>query len=115
MFNSNGLIEASVDSPQNEDISIPFCDERFYLSNLNEKLKEDAQAVYIGFSNCDTTIQLPNEASWEDANLLLEVMKYDCPELFHVSFDQCNEKIDRMISLTKNITKTEKRNTFMSS
>lgn len=132
VFNSNGLIEASVDSPQNEDISIPFCDERFYLSNLNEKLKEDAQAVYIGFSNCDTTIQLPNEASWEDANLLLEVMKYDCPELFHVSFDQCkalskgenrvvalnveysmtkdeyenalnqcNEKIDRMVSLTK--------------
>ncbi|MDD6195560.1 MAG: hypothetical protein PUB12_01500 [[Clostridium] aminophilum] len=75
MFNSNGLIEASVDSPQNEDISIPFCDERFYLSNLNEKLKEDAQAVYIGFSNCDTTIQLPNEASWEVGKTLIFCLK----------------------------------------
>ena len=69
------------------DISdiIPHYESRYYLNNLDPSLVEDAKALYVGIKEFKYTIKLPRWTTIENVDLLISVLKYDCPELFQVS------------------------------
>ena len=58
---------------------------RFYLKNLDPSLQEDVIALYSGIKEFSPKIELPEWTTAENADLLVFVIKLDCPELFHVS------------------------------
>ena len=69
------------------DISsvIPHYDMRFYIKNLDPSLQEDVRALYSGMKEFRAVIDLPDWTTAENAELLVSIIKLDCPELFHVS------------------------------
>ena len=68
--------------------SIPHFTDRFYLRNLAPELQRDAAAIYQGMASFEEEIVLPNETAYETIERIFYVLKYDCPELFQVSFDR---------------------------
>ena len=67
--------------------SIPHFADRFYLRNLAPELQRDAAAVYQGIASFEEEIVLPDETGYDSIERIFFVLKYDCPELFQVSFD----------------------------
>ena len=67
--------------------SIPHFADRFYLRNLAPELQRDAAAVYQGIAAFEEEIVLPDETGYDSIERIFFVLKYDCPELFQVSFD----------------------------
>ena len=78
---------AGASSAAESDVSsvIPHYDMRFYLKNLDPSLQEDVIALYSGIKEFSPKIELPEWTTAENADLLVFVIKLDCPELFHVS------------------------------
>ena len=71
------------------DVSaIPYYEDRFYINNLEEPLLFDVVALYKGISAFETEIKLKNTADEADLRLLINAIKYDCPELFQAAFDK---------------------------
>ena len=82
------VTETAGASPAAEsDVSsvIPHYDMRFYLKNLDPSLQEDVIALYSGIKEFSPKIELPEWTTAENADLMVFVIKLDCPELFHVS------------------------------
>lgn len=63
---------------------IPHYEDRFYIKNLSDGLQKDVLALYKGILAFKTTIDLPYGTSEDNAELLINVIQYDCPELFQV-------------------------------
>ena len=78
---------AGASSAAESDVSsvIPHYDMRFYLKNLDPSLQEDVIALYSGIKEFSPKIELPEWTTAENADLLVFVIKLDCPELFQVS------------------------------
>lgn len=68
--------------------SIPHFADRFYLRTLAPELQRDAAAVYQGIASFEEEIVLPDETGYDSIERIFFVLKYDCPELFQVSFDR---------------------------
>ena len=65
---------------------IPHYEDRFYLKNLDPSLHRDAIVMYTGIAAFRKSINLPTGISEDEAELLVNVMQYDCPELFQVDY-----------------------------
>lgn len=78
---------AGTSSAAESDIAsvIPHYDMRFYLKNLDPSLQEDVIALYSGIKEFSPKIELPEWTTAENADLMVFVIKLDCPELFQVS------------------------------
>ncbi len=79
----------TVKTAEKPDVSaIPYFENRFYLKNLEESLLLDAVALYKGISSFEREIKLQNTMDEGDLGLLLNAIKYDCPELFQVAYEK---------------------------
>ena len=65
---------------------IPHYEERYYLKRLDPALLEDFLQMYRGILDFKEVIELPDRISSENVELLLNVIQYDCPELFQAAY-----------------------------
>lgn len=67
---------------------IPHFHDRFYLTSLSDEMLEDFLELYRGAMNFQVSIDLPEPVSQEEADILLSVLAYDCPEMFQIAHNK---------------------------
>ena len=71
--------------PGTPDSAIPYLSTRYYITHLPERLREDFDRLYTAAAAFETSCKLPVRISGADAELLMMVLLYDCPEMFQIS------------------------------
>ncbi|MBQ7534828.1 MAG: hypothetical protein IJT43_04325 [Stomatobaculum sp.] len=63
---------------------MPNVEDRFYVSHLDPALKDDFLALYKSVKAFEPVCRLPDRITPDQADLLVTVLRFDCPELFQI-------------------------------
>ena len=61
---------------------IPHYEDRYYINSLSPKLQNSLITLYKSILAFEETCTFPEQLSIEEADLVITVLSYDCPELF---------------------------------
>lgn len=80
--------QQQTDAAEEYQISrIPHFEDRFYLRNMSQELQRDTAAIYQGIASFEKEIELPDKTDSGSVERIMAALRYDCPELFQVSFE----------------------------
>lgn len=64
--------------------TIPNFEYKYFLLQLDDRLLKDAAALYEGITDFQSKIKLPEKVNADEAKMLIEVLRYECPELIQL-------------------------------